>query len=273
MGQVQVFQVLRVEGGDERKRLGGFALSVVRAWQAGVVSTRSPGLAWRESLSRASASSVRFCCASRRASAAVGSGEWGGCCKQFAQRWPRRQGVSEPAFAASSGGEDGVLRGLWREAKGGQEFVAGILRAGALVDAGECAEGAGLEQIVALWHGGGSKQFSAGVSHPAGAGVQQAQREVRLEEPGVCGDGRFVRGLGGDALVQRILSGAEIVEQLGVLRIGLGEWRQQGDGPGKVMGVQRSLSSGDGCVLRVGDGVSAGYRNPARGRVRGKRAQ
>ncbi len=92
------------------------------------------------------------------------------------------------------GGEESVFGGFGRELERGEQLVAGVGGAGALVDAGEGAVGASFEQGIAGGQGCGGGELGAGFGKFVGAGEEEAQGYAGLEEGGVVGGCGAVAG-------------------------------------------------------------------------------
>ena len=128
-----------------------------------------------------------------------------------------------------------------------------------LVDAGEGAVGAGFEERVVGGEGGGLEEFGVGGGELAAAGEEEAEGEVGLEEFGVGGDGAAVGGLGGGGLGrgfgEGVLGGGEVVEEVGVVGIFLGEGGEKLQGGGVVVLVEGFVGLGEEGVFSLGLGL------------------
>ena len=99
-------------------------------------------------------------------------------------------------------GEQDVVGGLGRELEGSEQFVAGCGGICGLVEPGEGAIGAGSQGGVAVGDDRRRGEFGVRVGEPAGAGEEETEGQVGLEEVGTGSDGAAVGGLGLGGLVE-----------------------------------------------------------------------
>lgn len=174
------------------------------------------------------------------------------------------------------GGEENVLGLLGGELERGDEFCGGGCRVGlggmlareAEIEPREGAEGAGFECRLGVGQGRGGGELLVRVGGMAGAGEEEAERDVRGGEGRIGVDGLAIAGLGGEGrsrgrlLVAGGLEGfegeAEVVEDLCVMRglgVEVGENLKCG---GKVSGGESVVSFLDEGSLGGGTSVGLG---------------
>ena len=119
-----------------------------------------------------------------------------------------------------------------------------------MVDAGECAIGPGFDDGAVGSDVGGFVEFGSGVGQLAAAGEEKTESYVRFEEVRVGGDSFAVGCFGGGGLVQGVLSEAEIVEEMGVVRGLFGQRGEQLQGCGIVLAVDGGIGLGTLWVFR-----------------------
>ena len=153
-----------------------------------------------------------------------------------------REGVG---VLGEAGGEEDVGRSLGRELQGFEELVAGGVGVGVLVQDGEGAQGAGAKGRVGVGEVAGGLELAVGGVDAAVAGVDESEGELRLGEGWVGGDRSLVGGCGCCVVAGVLLREAEVVEDVGVLRLGGGEGLQGGDGGGVVAALEGGLGGAD----------------------------
>jgi hypothetical protein len=152
---------------------------------------------------------------------------------------------------------------------GGDGVGGGVVE----VEAGEGAEGAGLESRLGVGERRGGGELGACFCGAVGAGEQEAEGDVRSGEGGVGDDGGAVTGLGSCGLfvggcwlvggcwrgVSESFEGeAEVVEDLRVIgRLGV-EVGENFESGGEVAGGERVIRLLDESSLRRGRGIGMG---------------
>jgi hypothetical protein len=132
-----------------------------------------------------------------------------------------------------------------------------------LIEPGHGSVGAGAESGISFGNRGSGGELSVSLGGFTASSEEEAKGEVWLKQVRAGGDGTAIAGFRLSGLVEGILNGAEVVEDLRVFRILLGERREQ-TGGGRVilagesiggLGTERILLS-----LRLSGGVASSGR-------------
>ena len=102
------------------------------------------------------------------------------------------------------------------------------------------------------------------VGQLAGAGEEQAEGQVRGEVVGVGGNGLLVGGDGSGVVAAGVFDVAEVVEEVGVGRVFVGERGEQLEGGGEVLAVESFVGLGKERVGGGGGLGGAGVRGAGR---------